>query len=110
MRKTRVTQVNAYLHAEVRQEGNYFVSRCLVLPVVSQGTTPSEAMGNLIEATQLFLETCVARGTLEQVLTKYHWVPQLHPPTTGTLGRNEVVLPVPIPAILAKRASRSSSL
>lgn len=54
--------------AEVKREGNWFVSRSPHLDVYSQGQTPDEALKNLVEALQLFMESCFERGVLEQVL------------------------------------------
>ncbi|MDO8581875.1 MAG: type II toxin-antitoxin system HicB family antitoxin [bacterium] len=40
----------------IQQEGEYFVSRCTELGVVSQGKTIDEAQKNLREAIDLYLE------------------------------------------------------
>lgn len=52
----------------VRQEGVWFYSCCPVLDVSSQGHTHDEAISNLIEALQLYIESCFRRGTLDEVL------------------------------------------
>lgn len=49
-------------------EENWIVASCPVLDVHSQGGTEAEAIANLREAIQVFLETCIDMGTLEQVL------------------------------------------
>jgi len=59
----------------VRKEGKWFYSSCEVLDVHSQGKTKKEASNNLIEALQLFLETCYEEGTFEQVLRERGFVP-----------------------------------
>ena len=91
--------VEYYLVARVEREGDWYVSHCVALPVSSQGETAAEAMGNLIEATQLFLETCVARGTLDQVLRKHKWRPASRPPQR--MQKGTFALPVPIDPALA---------
>ena len=53
---------------EVKKEGKWFIAACPVLDVYSQGTTDAKAKKNLIEALQLFIESCYERGTLDQVL------------------------------------------
>jgi predicted RNase H-like HicB family nuclease len=63
-----------------RKEGKWFYSSCEVLDVHSQGKTEKEAIINLIEALQLFLETCYEEGTyeegtFEQVLREQGLVP-----------------------------------
>ena len=44
------------LTATVEQEGLLFVARCVELGTVSQGTSASEALRNLREATELYIE------------------------------------------------------
>ena len=43
--------------ATVQREGNLFVAQCVELDIASQGVSQSEAMENLKEAVELFLET-----------------------------------------------------
>lgn len=52
----------------VTKEPGAYVAECPLLDVTSQGDTEQESMDNLLEALQLFLETCYNMGTLEQVL------------------------------------------
>ena len=49
-------------------EGDWHIASCHVLDVHSQGHTKEEATKNIIEAIQLFIESCFERGTLERVL------------------------------------------
>jgi predicted RNase H-like HicB family nuclease len=53
---------------DVKQEGRWFVSYCRPLDIHSQGATREEAVKNLAEAIQLFVESCFERGVLDQVL------------------------------------------
>jgi predicted RNase H-like HicB family nuclease len=46
----------------------WILASCPVLDVHSQGGSEAEAIANLREALQLFLEGCFEMGTLEQVL------------------------------------------
>ena len=48
--------------AEVRQDGGYFVSFCPPFDVYSQGPDEETALANLVEALQLFIESCSSRG------------------------------------------------
>ena len=95
-----VRKATFYLTGTVRSEGGWYVAECIDLPVVTQGKTDGEAMANLLEAVQLFVEDCLARGTLEPVLLKYHWKPRLHPPRR--VSRGEFSLPVPLPLIVKR--------
>ncbi len=86
----------------IRREGDWYVAKCLGLPVTTQGETDSEAMGNLIEATQLFIESCLERGTLEQVLLKHKWRLSAKPPQDLDSGR--FALPIRVLPVVAKHA------
>jgi predicted RNase H-like HicB family nuclease len=50
------------------QEGEQFVAHAMPLEVMSCGATPDEARAALDEAVQLFLDTAVDQGTLDEVL------------------------------------------
>ena len=53
---------------DVKKKANTYVSRCKVMDVFSQGDTEQEAIDNLADALQLFLVSCIERGTLGAVL------------------------------------------
>ena len=93
-----VRKVTFYLKGTIRLEGDWYVAECVGLPVVTQGKTDGEAMANLLEATQLFVEECLEGGTLESVLLKYHWRPRLRPPRE--IPRGAFAFPVPLPLIV----------
>ena len=61
-------QLQFKLPAEIKKEGAWFISSCPLLDIFSQGKTKQEALTNLNEAVRLFIESCIQRGTLEQVL------------------------------------------
>lgn len=46
--------------ASVWQEGTWFVAQCLEIDVASQGQTEAEALANLSEALELYLESPLA--------------------------------------------------
>jgi predicted RNase H-like HicB family nuclease len=52
------------LTANVWREGEHIVAQCLELGIASEGDTPEQALANLCEALELFLE---AAGPDEQV-------------------------------------------
>ena len=56
--------------SEVKTEGDVHVSYCPALDVCSQGDTEDEASANLIEALQLFVQSCYERGTLDAVMNE----------------------------------------
>ncbi|MFC0007069.1 type II toxin-antitoxin system HicB family antitoxin [Micromonospora siamensis] len=52
------------LTAAVHQEDDWYVARCLELDVASQGETLDEALGNLREAVEVYLDE-VQNPTIE---------------------------------------------
>ncbi len=56
------------LTALLEREGDGYVSLCPELDVASQGTTVEEALANLREAVELFLET----ASPSEIETRYH--------------------------------------
>ena len=49
------------IHAVFQSDGEWFVARCLDLPVTTQGKAQAAARKNLHEAVELHLETWSAR-------------------------------------------------
>jgi predicted RNase H-like HicB family nuclease len=45
------------IHAVFQNDGEWFIARCLDLPVTTQGRTLAAAKKNLQEAVELYLET-----------------------------------------------------
>lgn len=68
---------NNMMPVEVRfiPEGNIWVAQCESLGVMTQGNSFDEAQKNLAEALLLFLESCLRRGVLEQVLQEAGYEP-----------------------------------
>lgn len=87
----------------VKQEGAWFISRCDPLNLFSQGQTEQQAIENIQEAVELFIESCYERGTLEQVLKDCGFQP-----AHGRLPKRRVdehMLNVPLSLVAsAKRA------
>ena len=63
------------LPVRVTQKEKWYVAACPALDVVSQGDTAEEAKTHLAEALQLFLISCLERGTLEAVLKECGFSP-----------------------------------
>ena len=53
-----------------RPSGKYWIGSCPSLNVSTQGETFERAQENLKEALALFIESCLSRGTLEEVLSR----------------------------------------
>jgi predicted RNase H-like HicB family nuclease len=65
--------------ATVQREGDLFVSHCVELDIASQGASQGEALENLKEAVELFLETASASEKERHTLIGA-------PANLGTLG------------------------
>src|SRR3989304_1878743 len=61
--------------ATIGKKGKYYISCCPILVVCSQGETEKKALNNLVEAINLFLISCLERGTLDEVLKACGFVP-----------------------------------
>ncbi len=51
-----------------KPSGKYWIASCPDLDLVTQGESFERAESNLKEALMLFIESCMQRGTLEEVL------------------------------------------
>lgn len=66
--------MNGTIHLEMRvpitlrEDAGWYIASCEMLDVVSQGRTRAQALDNVSEALQLFIETCHEMGTLDAVL------------------------------------------
>jgi predicted RNase H-like HicB family nuclease len=59
------------LTAVIHQEGDLFVADCPEVGTVSQGATLEEAIGNLKEATELYLEEFPVDQTQRSLVTTF---------------------------------------
>lgn len=63
------------LPVEFREESGWIVAEFPTLSVASQGRTRDEATRNLIEAAQLFIESCFQRNHLDEALKELGFAP-----------------------------------
>ena len=88
----------------VREEGGWYYAAFHGLDVHSQGRTEDEAMKNIAEAIQAFVESCYERGTLEQVLKDCGFRPARGGDTERhalSPNPNERMIDVPLPVLVA---------
>ena len=90
-------QADFILFGQIKKKGNWFVAHCPPLDVTTQGKTLEEAKNNLIEASQLFMISCLERGTLDQALKELGFVPLSGSPKQQSIPENSFQFPVPIP-------------
>lgn len=102
------------LQAQFKDANGAVVASVPELDVVTQGKDRTEARQNLIEAIQLFLESCYERGVLDEVLMSCGFRPA-HGVDQGPFavlrealrrvfhpGRSEECLEVPLHLVAAK--------
>jgi len=87
-------QANFMLFGVVKREGDWYIAHCPPLDVASQGRTLAEAKANLIEASELFITSCLERGTLEQAMKELGFVPSKAKPRNVP---NAFPIAIPIP-------------
>jgi len=62
------------LYGTIRKNGDgVFIASCPPLEVITQGHTEEEARTNLVEACELFIETCLEEGTLDKAIRELGW-------------------------------------
>ena len=84
----------------LEREGNVYASICDDLDVRSQGSTKAEAGEMLVEALQLFLETCIQKGTVDAMLRDCGFRPMLDGEVQA--GDGTGYLDVPVSLLLAQ--------
>ena len=102
-KKPMKVEFNVKLPFTITKRAKWFLATCPILDVHSQGETEEKAKKNLVEATSLFLISCIERGTLDEVLKKCGFTP-IHPisgpiKTIPAMG-NENYINVPIPYLI----------
>jgi predicted RNase H-like HicB family nuclease len=63
-----IARLEFQLFGVVKREGDWFIAHCPPLDVTTQGKSLAQAKKNLGEAAELFLISCIERGTLGQAL------------------------------------------
>ncbi|MGI9306076.1 MAG: type II toxin-antitoxin system HicB family antitoxin [Gammaproteobacteria bacterium] len=102
-----VISIHVCLRARVKKEKpGMYVSYCPSLDLYSQGETAKEARLNIIEAAELFIETCFDEGTLQDVLREcgFHYAGEKTPRKRkkregGFTGGRAVKIPAEIPFV-----------
>jgi predicted RNase H-like HicB family nuclease len=71
-------QAEFKLFGVIKRQGDWYIAHCPPLDVTTQGRTFDEAKKNLSEASQLFIVSCLERGTLDQALKELGFEPHPH--------------------------------
>ena len=103
--------IEASLAAKIYEEKpGLYVSYCPALDLCSQGENREEAEKNIIEATELFIQSCLKRNTLNDVLTESGFCPVGAKPRKKKAGRTpapdvatqwQIRIPAELPVMVA---------
>ncbi len=64
----RVTEYNVRLSLRMKEDGRDWLVWCPILDVATQARTKRKALEGLREAVELWFESCISRGVLDQAL------------------------------------------
>jgi predicted RNase H-like HicB family nuclease len=56
------------LHGVIYRDGDHWVSHCLELDIVGQGSTPAEALRQTIELCEMQVHEALAAGDIESII------------------------------------------
>lgn len=84
------------LFGTLKRAGVWWIAYCPPLDITTQGRTQSEAKKNLLEASELFLSSCLERGTLDLALKELGFVPSKRSTrkASGRVFKMEVPIPL----------------
>jgi predicted RNase H-like HicB family nuclease len=75
-------QAEFKLFGVMKRQGDWYIAHCPPLDITTQGRTLAEAKKNLVEASELFIVSCLERGTLDQALKELGFKPLKAKPRT----------------------------
>ena len=87
-------QAEFKLFGVMKRDGDWYIAHCPPLDLTTQGRTMAEAKKNLVEASELFIVSCLERGTLDQALKELGFVPLKAQPVNVA---NAFPIAIPIP-------------
>jgi predicted RNase H-like HicB family nuclease len=89
-------QIEFHLFGTMKREGGWFIAHCPPLDITTQGRTMTEARRNLNEASELFVISCIERGSLDQALRELGFVPSKRLPRPLPDNGFRMSIPVPL--------------
>lgn len=84
------------LFGTLKRDGEWWIAHCPPLDITTQGRTQSEAKKNLLEASELFLSSCLERGTLDLALKELGFVPSKHSSQKASGHVFKMAIPIPL--------------
>ena len=97
-----MAQVQFQFFGTFKKEGGWIIAHCPPLDITTQGKTLTEAKKNLVEASELFIISCLERGTLDLALRELGFIGPVKG-KTGAMPANAFSFPVPIPLRFHKK-------
>lgn len=94
-----MVQAEFKLFGVMKREGDWYIAHCPPLDLTTQGKTSAEAKKNMVEASELFIMSCLERGTLDQALKELGLAPLKTKPVNIA---NAFPIAIPIPFGLEK--------
>lgn len=82
------------LPIKLTRKEKWVLASCPALDVFAQGSSEEDAKKNIMEAMNLFLTSCLERGTLEAVLKECGFVPGEPVPMSPEAGEDHVDIPL----------------
>jgi predicted RNase H-like HicB family nuclease len=89
--------MSMHLPAVLEKKAKWYIARCPVLDVYSQGETEEQAKKNLSEALAMFFISCHERGTLDAVLKDCGFLPDYSPNLAKETLDHAGYIDVPLP-------------
>jgi predicted RNase H-like HicB family nuclease len=102
-------QVSFTLPITIEKKGEWFIATCSVFDVVTQGETWESAKTNCEDALVFFLQSCIKRGTIFQVLQDSGFVEDRDAPPDEPADENSVQVHIPLPFVIAAQNSSPST-
>lgn len=103
--------------ADIRKENDVYYVGSDAFDIHSQGYTEEEAKENIIEAIQLFIESCYERGVLSEALKELGFVLDREHASIGfqrdfsvfQVPEDSVMIDVPLPLLVADHVRQAHS-
>jgi predicted RNase H-like HicB family nuclease len=94
------TTLEFKLSGTIKRKGQWYLAYCPSLDISTQGRTKAETKKNLKDASELFLISCLERGTFDQALRELGFSPMQG--EAPEIGPGEFPFHIPIPLISAR--------
>jgi predicted RNase H-like HicB family nuclease len=84
------------LFGMMKREDGWYIAHCPPLDITTQGRTQAEPRRNLSEATELFVISCLERGSLDQALRELGFTKIEKTIASRPEGAFPLMVPIPL--------------